>query len=76
MNRFPKILPIILFNHTIVSCGGIDDGGSLPNDGISSTTTIFPDYNSTSSITAVFGNSLFDSSYYRDWLCIQREKID
>ena len=66
MNRFPKILPKILFNHTIVSCGGIDDGGSLPNDGISSTTTIFPDYNSTTSSTTVFGTSLFDSTYYGD----------
>ena len=60
MKKVLYIIIIFLFNHTIVSCGRSEDGGSLTGDGRSSTTTISSDYNSNTDSTSVFGTSIFE----------------
>ena len=60
MNKILHSLLGLLFSLTIISCGSDDGGSSASTDNTSSTTT------STASTTAIFGTSLFDSSYFGD----------
>ena len=62
MNKILQILLVFLFSLTIISCGSDDGGSSASTDNSSSTTTS----TSTASTTAIFGTSLFDSSYFGD----------
>ena len=62
MNKILHILLVLIFSLTIISCGSDDGGSSASTDNSSSTTTS----TSTASTTAIFGTSLFDSSYFGD----------
>jgi len=66
MNKILHILLVFLFSLTIISCGSDDGGSSASTDNSSSTTTSDDTTTTTTSTTAIFGTSLFDSSYFGD----------
>ena len=65
MNKILHILLVLLFSLTITSCGS-DDGGSSASTTTSDDDTTTSDNTTTTSTTAIFGTSLFDSSYFGD----------
>ena len=58
MKKVLNIVLLSIFSLTVISCASSDDSAATSSD---NTTTV-----TTTSTTAIFGTSLFDSSYFGD----------
>jgi len=68
MNKVLYIILISLFSLSVISCAKQDDAATTTTDDTTTSDddTTTSDNTTTTSTTAVFGTSLFDSSYFGD----------